>query len=247
MVGSSNSAHDIAQDYFEQGFDVTMYQSISTLVLSSNFRNTVGLKGLYVENGPPIEDADPLVWGLPMELFKTQQVKVCERQNRHYKDLLNGLAKVGFNLDRGVDDAGYSMKYLHRGGGYYVDVGASQLIIDDKIKLKSGSSIEEILPNGIKFADGSYLEIDEIVFATGFQNMRTQTQTRAIFGDKVVDRVEDVWGFDEEGEIRTIWRRTGQPGFWFMGTNFAYCRYFSRIVALQIKAIEEGIAPWNLF
>lgn len=244
VVGSSNSAHDIAQDYFEQGYDVTMYQRSSTLVLSSKFRNTVGLKGLYVENGPPIEDADLLVWGLPMELFKTQQVKVCELQNRHDKELLDGLAKAGFKLDRGVDDAGYSMKYLHRGGGYYVDVGASQLVIDGKIKLKQGSEIEEILPEGIKFADGSELEADEIIFATGFQNMRTQT--RHIFGDVVADRVGDVWGFDEQGEMRTIWRRTGQPGFWFMGTNFAYCRYFSRIVALQIKAIQEGIAPWNL-
>ena len=211
MVGSSNSAHDIAQDYSEQGYEVTMCQRSSTLVISSKFRNTTGLKGLYVKNGPPIEDADLLVWGLPMELFKTQQAKACELQNRHDKELLDGLARVGFKLDRAVDDAGYSMKYLHRGGGYYVGVGASQLIIDSKIKIKSSSGIEKILPGEIKFADGTYLEVDEIVFATGFQNMRTQT--RAIFGDEMADRVGDIWGFDEEGEVRTIWRRTGQPGF----------------------------------
>lgn len=244
VVGSSNSAHDIAQDYYEQGYDVTLYQRSSTLVLSSKFRNTVGIKGLYTEGGPRTEDADMLVWGLPMELFKAQQVKVCELQNRHDAELLEGLEKVGFKTDRGVDDAGYMMKYLHRGGGYYVDVGASKLVIDRKIKLKSGSEIAEILPNGIKFADGSELPADEIVFATGYQNMRTQT--RVIFGNKVADSVKDVWGFDEEGEMRTIWRRTGHPGFWFMGTNFAYCRYFSRIVALQIKAIQEGIAPLEL-
>lgn len=125
------------------------------------------------------------------------------------------------------------MKYPHRGGDYYVDVGTSRLIIDGKIMLKSGSSIEEILPHGLKFADGSCPEADVIVFATDFQNMRPQT--RAIFRDKVADRVGDVWSFDEEGEVRTIWRRAGQPGFWFMGTNSACCRYCSRIVALQIK------------
>ncbi|KAF4997588.1 hypothetical protein FDECE_12044 [Fusarium decemcellulare] len=241
VVGSSNSAHDIAQDFYEQGYDVTMFQRSSTLVLSSKFRNSVGLKGLYVENSPPIEDADLLIWGLPIELFKTQQIKVCELQNIHDKELLDGLTRVGFKLDRGIDDAGYTMKYLHRGGGYYVDVGASQLVIDGKIKLKQGVEISKIGPNGTYFNDGSYLEADEIVFATGFQNMRTQT--RVIFGDKVADRVRDVWGFDQEGEMRTIWRYTGHPGFWFMGTNFAHCRYYSRIVALQIKAIQEGLAP----
>lgn len=28
---------------------------------------------------------------------------------------------------------------------------------------------------------------------------------RKIFGDEIADQVKDVWGFDEEGELRTIW------------------------------------------
>ena len=241
VVGSSNSAHDIAQDFYEQGYDVTMVQRSTTLVISSKFRNAC-LEGMYEEDGPPIEDADLLTWGLPMELFKAQQIKVCEIQNKHDAELLEGLARVGFSTDRGVDNSGYMMKYLHRGGGYYVDVGASQLVVDGKIKLKQGAEIAEMFPNEITYSDGTRATADEIVFATGFQNMRTQT--RVIFGDNVADRVEGVWGFDKEGEVRTMWRRTGQPGFWYMGTNFAYCRYFSRVVALQIKAIQEGITYW---
>jgi len=53
------------------------------------------------------------------------------------------------------------------------------------------------------------------------------------------------WGFDEEGELRTMWRRTGHPGFWFFGGNLALCRYFSRMLALQIKAMEEGIMKYD--
>ncbi|KAJ3527126.1 hypothetical protein NM208_g10857 [Fusarium decemcellulare] len=71
VVGSSNPAQDIAQDFYEQGYDVTMFQRSSTLVLSSKFRNSVGLKGLYVENGPPIEDADL------QDLSPSQFVKVA--------------------------------------------------------------------------------------------------------------------------------------------------------------------------
>ncbi|KAK6365176.1 hypothetical protein LTS17_011408 [Exophiala oligosperma] len=241
VVGSSNSAHDIAQDFYENGYHVTMVQRSSTLVLSAKFMNEVG-RPLYKEGGPPTEDADLLFWALPAELFKSQQVKMCVQQTKHDADVLDGLRAVGFKLDNGPGDSGYVMKYLHRGGGYYVDVGASQLVIDGKIKLKQGAEITEVLPHGLEFDDNTTLEADEVVFATGFQNMKTQT--RVIFGDEVAGRVGDVWGFDEEGEMRTIWRRSGHPGFWFMGTNFAFCRYYSRLVALQIKAIEEGIAQY---
>ena len=92
---------------------------------------------------------------------------------------------------------------------------------------------------GLKFADGSELEADEIIFATGYQNMRSEART--IFGDELADQVGDIWGFDDEGEMRTIWRPSGHPGFWFMGGNFALCRYYSRLLALQIKAREEGL------
>ena len=34
------------------------------------------------------------------------------------------------------------MKYLRRGSGYYIDVGASDLIADGSIKLQSGVTIE---------------------------------------------------------------------------------------------------------
>jgi hypothetical protein len=176
---------------------------------------------------------------MPSELFKTQQVKVTKAQAEHDKKILDGLEAAGFKTDRGPMGAGLLMKYFQRGGGYYIDVGASQLIIDGKIKVKQGQELAQILPNAIEFADGSKLEADEIVFATGYQNMRTQA--RLIFGDEVADRVSDVWGFNEEGEFRTMWQRSGHPGLWFMGGNLAISRYYSRILALQIKAIEEGI------
>ncbi|KAF2277372.1 FAD/NAD(P)-binding domain-containing protein [Westerdykella ornata] len=239
VVGSCNSGHDIAQDFYEKGYDVTMVQRSTTCVISSESIVELGLKGLYEEDGPPVEDADVLNWSWPSSVFKAKQMKLTQRQHEHDKETLEGLRKAGFRLDSGPNDAGLMMKYYQRGGGYYIDVGASQLIIDGKIKIKQGQEISKILPDGIEFADGSRLQADEIVFATGYQNMRTQA--RLIFGDDVADRVGDVWGLNDEGEFRTIWQRTGHPGFWFMGGNLAMSRYMSRILALQIKAQEEGI------
>lgn len=239
VVGCCNSGHDIAQDFYEKGYDITIVQRSTTCVISSEAITDIGLKGLYDEDGPPVEDADLALWSMPSSLLKAQQIKVTKVQGEHDKKLLDGLRAAGFALDSGPMDSGLFMKYFQRGGGYYIDVGASQLIIDGKIKVKQGQEIAQILPHGIEFADGSKLDADEIIFATGYQNMRSQA--RIIFGDEVADRLGDVWGLNEEGEFRTMWQKSGHPGFWFMGGNLAISRYFSRILALQIKAIEEGI------
>ncbi|PYH79443.1 flavin-binding monooxygenase-like protein [Aspergillus uvarum CBS 121591] len=240
VVGACNSGHDIAQDYYEKGYDVTIVQRSSTCVISSASITDIGLKGLFDEDGPPTEDAEIYLWSLPWEVFKAQQIKITRVQTEHDRAVLDGLERAGFQVDDGPAGAGLIIKYFQRGGGYYIDVGASQLIADGKIKVKHGQEITEILPHGLRFADGSELAADEIVLATGYQNMRTQA--RQIFGDAVADRVGDIWGMDAEGEMRTIWRRSGHPGLWFMGGNLALCRYFSRTLALQIKALEEGIA-----
>ena len=80
------------------------------------------------------------------------------------------------------------MKYFQRGGGYYIDVGASQLIIDGKIKIKQGQEIEEVKPNGLLFPDGTELAADEIIFATGYENMRGTAGK--IFGKELAERVK---------------------------------------------------------
>jgi cation diffusion facilitator CzcD-associated flavoprotein CzcO len=239
VVGSCNSGHDIAQDFYEKGYDVTLVQRSTTCVVSSEAITEIGLKGVYDEDGPPVDDADMWLHSLPSEVLKALQVKLTARQAEFDAKTLKGLEKAGFKLDRGPEDAGLFMKYFQRGGGYYIDVGGSQLIVDGKIKVKQGQEISEVLPHGMKFADGSELQADQIVFATGYSNMRTQT--REIFGDEIADRVGDVWGYDREGEMRTIWRRTGHRGFWFMGGNLALCRYYSKLLALQIKGLEEGL------
>lgn len=242
VVGSCNSGLDIAQDFLEKGYAVTIVQRSSTNVVSS--RSVLGISlGLYSEDGPPVEDADLLIQSIPTPVLKAIQVRSTALEAEKDKMILEGLEKAGFKLDRGPDGSGLFFKYFQRGGGYYIDVGASQLIAEGKIKVKQGQEVTEVLPHGLRFADNSELEADEIVFATGYQNMRTQT--RLVFGDEVADRVDDVWGFNDEGEMRTIWQRSGHPGFWFHGGNMALCRYYSRLLALQIKGLEEGIYQYG--
>lgn len=178
-------------------------------------------------------------FSVPNPVAKTLQIAASREMMRRDSSLLEGLAAAGFVVDSGPDGSGLWMKYLHRGGGYYIDVGASQLITDQKIKIRHGKQVKAVKAHSLVLEDNSELEADEIVFATGFQNMRTTA--RNIFGDEVGDKVHDVWGFDDEGETRGMWRRSGHPGFWFFGGNLALCRFYSRLLALQIKAIEVGL------
>jgi cation diffusion facilitator CzcD-associated flavoprotein CzcO len=244
LVGCCNSAHDLAQEFYDNGYDVTMVQRSSTFVVTTHFVVDVDMKELFSEESIySTEDADRIFWSQPAPVFMARARQATKRQQQIDKEIHEGLTRAGFKLDMGPNQAGLFTKYMYRGGGYYIDVGASRLIAEGKIKIKQGQEPSRILPDGIEFTDGSKLNADEIVFATGFQNMRTQA--RVIMGDEVADRMSDAFGYDEEGELRAIYRRSGHPGCWYMGGNLAMARFFSRIVALQIKALLEGIASYD--
>lgn len=241
VVGSSNSAMDVAQDFAEKGYDVTMVQRSSTYVVSSKTVTNFMIGSLYCEDGPAIEDADLMGQSLPTTVVKAIQIPLTQILARLDGELLKGLEQAGFQTDLGLQGTGMTMKALERGGGYYIDVGASRLIADGRIRVKSGRGVAAVLPHSVRLEgdDDEELYADEIVFATGFQNAKTRTH--ALFGDEMAAKVSPVWGLNSEGELRTVWQRSGHPGFWLMGGNFAFSRYFSKILALQIKAQLEGI------
>ena len=156
--------------------------------MSSKNGLDVLLGGLYEEGGPQTEDAVVMFMSISNAMLKRMHQDATAEISRRDEKILKGLEKTGFKLDDGPDDGGFFMKYFQRGGGYYVDVGCSQLIIDRKIKVKQGQEIEVLKPNGLLFKDGELLEADFISFATGDENMRGTA--RKIFGDDLAERVK---------------------------------------------------------
>jgi putative flavoprotein involved in K+ transport len=139
------------------------------------------------------------------------------------------------------------MKYLRRGSGYYIDVGASQLIIDGKVKLVNGQ-VEEITSNGVKLDNGKELPADVIVYATGYSSMNGFVAD--LISREMADKVGKVWGLGSnttkdpgpwEGEQRNMWKPTQQEGLWFHGGNLHQSRHYSQFLSLQLKARYEGI------
>jgi putative flavoprotein involved in K+ transport len=253
VIGSNNSAHDICADLFEHGADVTMVQRSSTHVARSDTLMELGLGALYseaaVKAGITTEKADMIFASIPYALLAGFQVPVYKEIAKRDAKFYQKLEKAGFMHDWGDDDSGLFMKYLRRGSGYYIDVGASDLIADRKIKLKSGVDVTEITANGVRLGDGSELPADLIVYATGYGSMNGWAAK--LISPEVAEKVGRCWGLGSstrkdpgpwEGELRNMWKPTRQEALWFHGGNLHQSRHYSKYLALQMKARLENVA-----
>ena len=238
VIGTGNSGHDITQDLHSRGANVTMVQRSSTLVVSIE----PSAQLVYAPyNEGTLEDNDLIATSMPLALARKSHAMVTERSKRLDRELLDGLAGAGFKLDFGDGNTGWQFKYLTRGGGYYFNVGCSDLIVKGEIALKQFSDIEGFIAAGARMKSGEMLAADLIVLATGYK--RQEELVRKLFGEKVVDRIGPIWGFGETQELRNMYTRTRQPGLWFIAGGLAQCRINSKYLALQIKAVEEGLLP----
>jgi putative flavoprotein involved in K+ transport len=252
VVGSNNSAHDICADLWEHGADVTMVQRSTTHVARSDSLMDLALGGLYseaaVKAGIDTATADLIFASLPYKALPPLQVPVYQQMKERDAEFYSRLEKAGFQLDFGDDGSGLFMKYLRRGSGYYIDVGASELVANGSVKLKNGA-IERVTDSGLTMQDGSELKADLIVWATGYGSMNgwvAQLIDRA-----TADKVGKCWGLGSgtskdpgpwEGELRNMWKPTQVPNLWMQGGNLHQNRHYSLCLALQLKARLEGIA-----
>ena len=158
------------------------------------------------------------------------------------------MQKSGFLLEFGEDGTGLATKYHRRGSGYYIDVGASELIINGDIKLFSGVTISEIGKNTIILSNGEEIKADLIVYATGYKSMNSWISE--LISEDMAKKVGKCWGLGSdtkydpgpwEGELRNMWKPTQQPNLWFQGGNLQQARYYSIALSLQIKARMEGV------
>ena len=236
VLGTGTSGHDVAQELHAHGADVTIIQRSKTYVVS--LKEAQSVYAIYSE-GIPFEDCDLLATSFPYPVLQRSYQLSTARGREVDEALLEGLEKSGFRLHFGEDDTGFQMMYLRRGGGYYFNVGCSELIISGAIKLLQFADIERFVAEGARLRDGRIVPAELLVLATGYKNQ--QETVRLYLGDDIAERIGPVWGFDEGGELRNMWRRTAQPGLWFTAGSLAQCRIFSRYLALQIKALELGL------
>ncbi|MEO0819647.1 MAG: NAD(P)/FAD-dependent oxidoreductase [Pseudomonadota bacterium] len=251
VIGSNNSSHDICAALWENGVDVTMVQRSSTHIVRSETLMELALGALYSEqavaNGITTDMADLIFASIPYKVLPAIQRPQCDETKKRDADLYRRLEAAGFQLDFGADETGLFLKYLRRGSGYYIDVGASELVANGSIKLKPGQ-VARFSETGIVMEDGTELPADLVVFATGYGSMNGWAAK--LISQEVADKVGKVWGLGSdtpkdpgpwEGELRNMWKPTRQPGLWFHGGNLHQSRHYSQFLALQLKARAVGI------
>jgi len=252
VIGANNSAHDIAADLWENEADVTMIQRSPTTVIKASSLRVLQEKGFYseaaVESGLTTDDADLLVNSMPFRAREPADRANCRAIQEWDKAFYERLAASGFQFDFGEDETAIGGKYMRRASGYYIDVGASDLIADGEIKVRHGG-VERIERNAVVLDTGESLPADVIVYATGYGPMNGWAEM--LISKEVADKVGQCWGLGSgtamdpgpwEGELRNMWKPTAQDGLWFHGGNLVQSRFHSLHVALQIKARMEGIA-----
>jgi cation diffusion facilitator CzcD-associated flavoprotein CzcO len=236
VLGSGTSGHDVAQELQAHGADVTIIQRSKTYVVS--LKEAQSVYAIYSE-GIPFDDCDLLATSFPYPVLQRAYQLSTAKGLMVDRKLIKALDKVGFKQWAGEDETGFQMMYLRYGGGYYFNVGCSELIISGAIKLMQFADIDRFVAQGALLKDGSTVPAELLVLATGYKNQ--QDAVRLYLGDEIADKIGPVWGFDEGGELRNMWRQTAQPGLWFTAGSLAQCRIFSRYLAIQIKALEERL------
>ncbi len=237
VLGVGNSAHDIAQDLHGHGANVKMVQRSSITVFSVKAASIN--HAIYYKDAMSLEDCDLIATSGTFQIQLRGYQLATQRMLDIDKDLLAALKARGMKLDIGPEGGGHQMKIRRNHGGYYLNVGCSDLIANGDIDILHYGEIERFVAEGALMKDGSVEPADLIVAATGYQP--PAEVVRQLLGPQIAEKIGPIWGLDAGGEMSNMYKPTPQKGLWFSGGGFAQGRVWSHYVALQIKARETGI------
>ncbi|KAI0650323.1 FAD/NAD-P-binding domain-containing protein [Trametes meyenii] len=221
VIGAGNSSIDICQNLALNGAaSVTMVQRSPTCVLSREYVCEPLRKYTYPEEIPvPIAD---FKWAsFPLGLLKKLSIADQQPALDANRELHEKLRKGGIRLNMGDEGQGLYLLAQEKLAG--LDKGGADLIADGRITVKSGVSPQSFKERALVMNDGSELGADVVVFATGYHKIREVNAE--LLSEEVVQQLDEVFGLDEEGEMRAGYRPCGYPG------------------AMQIKAIQLGLLP----
>lgn len=253
VVGVGSSGHDVALDLFEHGAKVTIIQRSPSTIIRSDTLMDLGFGAIYsekaLENGIDVDMADTIFASLPFRIHEQQGRELSKAIAEHDAEFYEGLEKAGFMHDFGEDDTGLLMKAFRSASGYYIDVGASDQIINGNIAVKAGHGVKCLTENGLMLENGEEIEADCVIGCLGYGAMTDPIGK--IISTEVQETIGKAWGMGSgigtdngpwEGELRNLWKPTAQENLWIHAGNLALSRYYSKFIAMQLKARMEGIA-----
>lgn len=265
IVGSANTAFDIVEDCHAAGLQTTINARSPTYVVPVEYIFSAGSMGLYDAAG--VAAADVLLMSGPTAVGASLAQAGFARLAAAEPDRYAPLAAAGFDVFDARDPRGSLVDHLlGRVGGHYVDIGATRLLAERRVAVRARAEPAAFTPAGLRFSDGVVVDADAVIWCTGFRDKNARTTAAEILGGEggaqdggsaaapqegrvlgpadIAARLDATWGIDSEGEVRGLWKRQLRiDNYWLMGGFTQQHRWYSRMLALQIKAELEGILP----
>ncbi|WP_280295698.1 flavin-containing monooxygenase [Nocardia abscessus] len=242
VVGVGTSGHDTARELHLNGAQVAMLQRRPVTVINLETAK-LSYPPAYFD-GTPLAEADFMSmagWVYPVLKETSKRLgQMCLDRDRELLDALEG---AGLRIRE--PENGFLWQLYETFAGYYLNVGASELIISGDIPVYQSDDVKSFAPDGLAFNDGRVAKFDAVILATGYMNQRYETE--ALFGAEIADKVGDIGGFDEVGELRNTYKPTAQTGLWFTSSGLASGRQLAPHMAAMIKGALDGHVPENRF
>ncbi|KAK1996531.1 FAD/NAD(P)-binding domain-containing protein [Colletotrichum falcatum] len=246
VVGSANTAFDVMMDCHGSGLRTTMIQRSETYVVPMTYFLHPMALGMY--DVMPMEDADLMFNGSPLavggNLLRLVHRIQAEQEPHRYDEA----RKAGLRVQDSLTGGDLIINLVDRCGGHFVDMGNGiELIAKNKVGIRSGVVPKAYTPEGLVLSDGSTLETDAVVWCTGFGHTDGRRNLAGVLGagyEAVAGKLEPTWGVDAEGETRGLWKRhPGVENLWIFSGGTGQHRWYSKVIALQIKGVLEGFLP----
>jgi cation diffusion facilitator CzcD-associated flavoprotein CzcO len=240
IVGSASTAFDVLEDCHDAGLKVTMIvRSPQYLVPLKYVCHELGLGAYDLD----VEAADKVFMMMPTIVDSLLGHGLFTQLALQEPERYSTLRKAGFPvIDSRDPDAALMHNLIERGGGHYVDTGATKLLAEGKVGFRAGSEPKAYTKSGLRLSDDTNLDADAVIWCTGFADKDARETVADIM--KIDLPVDATWGVDEEGEILGMWKRHSKvDNYWFMRGFTQQHRWHSRTLAQQIKASLEGVLP----
>lgn len=257
VIGTANTAHDVAEDLANAGMETTMVQRNPTFVFPAEWLHAA--EDRFYNSEIDTDVADRMDFTYPNKIQRQVVNNHVWAGIKASPERFDALENAGFKLDRFGDI--YDNLYV-RLGGHYVDIGASARIAKGEIKVKT-AAVKSLTEDGLMFEDGSEVGADLIVLCTGFDHV-FRNDAKRIVGEEAAEMMDDYWGTDREGELRAHAKPAGRksydmadsfvgiansfpdPNLYYHGGDVRMARFFSRFIALQIQAdvLGQPLVPY---
>ena len=249
VIGTANTAHDVAEDMAIAGMETTMVQRNPTFIFPGEWLVAFHAHDYHMDKATEVADREQAT-----QPYKIQR----EMANRRihgliaaYPERFDALEKAGFKVDRPGD---LLTNLYIRAGGHYVDIGNCDRIVNGDVKIKT-QPVVELTTDGLRFEDGTELKADLLVLCTGFEHDFSKDAAQ-IVGKEIAEQMDNFWGMDAEGELQGFAKLAGRkylpricsyftadsidPHLYYHGSEARLARFFSRFVALQIQKEKLG-------